>query len=189
MEDFLRVGVVTTTHGVRGEMKVYPTTDDPKRFLDLEKVFVDEPEGPKGTKEQPGKGPKAPVKTVRRERAVEGVKFFKNLVILKLAGIDDMDAAAKLRGAELYVSREDAVPLEEGEYYIADLLGMEVVSDEGVKLGFVKDVLETGANDVYIVQRPKGKPLLLPAIPECVLDIDVGQGMMRVHIMEGLLEL
>ncbi|MBQ1414743.1 MAG: 16S rRNA processing protein RimM, partial [Lachnospiraceae bacterium] len=102
---------------------------------------------------------------------------------------DDMDAAAKLRGAELFVSREDAVPLEEGEYYIADLLGMEVFTDEGEKLGFVKDVLETGANDVYIVQRPKGKPLLLPAIPECVLDIDVERGMMRVHIMEGLLEL
>ena len=186
MEDFLRVGVVTTTHGVRGEMKVYPTTDDPKRFLDLEKVFVDEPEGPKGTKEQPGKGPKAPVKTVRRERAVEGVKFFKNLVILKLAGIDDMDAAAKLRGAELYVSREDAVPLEEGEYYIADLLGMEVVSDEGVKLGFVKDVLETGANDVYVVRKNKGGEILLPAIHDCIREVDPENNVMKVHLMKGL---
>ena len=170
MEDFLRVGVVTTTHGVHGEVKVYPTTDDPKRFLDLEHVFVDE-------------------QSVRTERGIENVKFFKNMVILKLSGIDDMDRAAKLRGAELYVSRADAVPLEEGEYYIADLLGMEVYSDEGEKLGVVKDVIETGANDVYQVQRPKGKPLLLPAIPDCVLEIDVENGRMRVHIMEGLLEL
>ncbi len=170
MEDFLRVGVVTTTHGVHGEVKVYPTTDDPKRFLDLERVFVDE-------------------QNVRTEREIEGVKFFKNMVILKLSGIGDMDRAAKLRGAELYVSREDAVPLEEGEYYIADLLGMEVVSDEGEVLGHVQDVIETGANDVYMVRRPKGKPLLLPAIPDCVLDIDVEAGRMRVHIMEGLLEL
>ena len=188
MEDFLRVGVVTTTHGVRGEVKVYPTTDDPKRFLDLEKVFVEEAALPSaGNAVKAGSHAAPPV--IRTERAIESVRFFKNLVILKLSGIDDMDRAAKLRGAELYVSRADAVPLEEGEYYIADLLGMEVLSDEGEVLGHVKDVLETGANDVYIVQQPKGKPLLLPAIPDCVLEIDVEAGRMRVHLMEGLLEL
>ena len=194
MEDFLRVGVVTTTHGVHGEVKVYPTTDDPKRFLNLERVFVDEVMSPPGNAGKPASSAKPdnaskPAKIVRTERGIENVKFFKNLVILKLSGIDDMDRAAKLRGAELYVSREDAVPLEEGEYYIADLLGMEVYSDEGEKLGVVQDVLETGANDVYMVRRPKGNPLLLPAIPDCVLDIDVEAGRMRVHIMEGLLEL
>ena len=187
MEDFLRVGVVTTTHGVRGEMKVYPTTDDPKRFLDLEKVFIDEPEGPKGTKEQPGKGSKAPVKTVRRERAVEGVKFFKNLVILKLAGIDDMDAAAKLRGAELYVSREDAVPLEEGEYYIADLIGLRVVTEEGLELGTVEDIWPTGANHVITVKQKNGNEILLPYIPDCVKEVRLTEGEILIHLMEGLL--
>ena len=169
MEDFLRVGVVTRTHGVRGEVKVYPTTDEPRRFLDLTEVTVGE----------------------HKERIlpIENVRFFKNLVILKFSGIDDMDSAAKLAGTDLYIPRSEGVPLEEGEYYIADLIGMDVISDEGEHLGTVKDVLQTGANDVFIVERKGARQLLLPYIPECVLDIDPAASCMKVHIMEGLLDL
>lgn len=169
MEDFLRVGVITRTHGVRGEVKVYPTTDDPRRFLDLKEVFT----GPDND----------------RSLSIENVRFFKNLVILKFTGIDDMDTAAGLVRSELYIPRSEGVPLEEGEYYIADLIGMDVFSDEGEHLGTVKDVLETGANDVFIVDRKGAGQLLLPYITECVLDIDPASSRMTVHLMEGLLDL
>lgn len=132
MEDLLQVGVITTTHGVRGEVKVFPTTDDPARFKKLKNVILDT-----------GKE--------KLELEIAGVKFFKNMVILKFKGIDDINDVEKYRKKSLYVTRENAVKLKKDEYFIADLIGMKVSTDEGEELGTLSDVMQTGANDVYVV--------------------------------------
>ena len=167
MENLLQVGVITTTHGIRGDVKVFPTTDDPKRFLDLKNVILDD-----------GK--------TTLDLEIQNVKFFKNLVILKFKGIDNINDIEKYKKAGLYVTREDAVELEEDEYFIADLIGMDVISDEGEQLGTISDVLQTGANDVYVISSKGQKDLLLPAIHECVLDVNVEERTMKVHLMPGL---
>lgn len=168
MEDLLKVGVITTTHGVRGEVKVFPTTDDAERFLELNYVLLD---------------------TGRELRRLEiaGVKFFKNLAILKFEGIDNINDIELYKGKDLWIPREEAQELEEDEYYIGDLIGMEVFLEDGSLFGKLKDVLETGANDVYVVSATDGKEVLLPAIHECILDVDVENGKMTVHLMKGLL--
>ena len=150
MEDMLRVGVISSTHGVRGEVKVFPTTDDPARFEDLETVFLD---------------------TGREKLKLEisGVKFFKNMVILKFKGYDNINDIEKYRGKDLWITRDQAVPLGEDENFVADLIGLSVVTDQGETLGVMKDVMFTGANDVYVVERENGKELLLPAIKDCPL--------------------
>ena len=159
MEDLLKVGVITTTHGVRGEVKVYPTTDEPERFLDLEYVLLDTG------------------KELRR-LDIKNVRFFKNLVILKFDGIDNINDIEKYKGRDLWIPREEAQELDEDEYYIADLLGMK---------GVLRDVMETGANDVYIVDSVEHGEVLLPAIKECILDVDIETNTMTVHLMKGLL--
>lgn len=169
MEQFLRVGVISSTHGIRGEVKVYPTTDDPKRFLDLDEVILDT-----------GKEHKI--------LEIEGVKFFKNQVILKFKGYDNINDIEKYLKKDLLVDREHAVELGENENFIADLIDMEVVTDEGKVLGTLTDVIETGANDVYAVKTPEGKEILLPAIRDCILDVNVDEKRMTVHVMEGLLD-
>ncbi len=171
MTEDLRVGVIIKAHGIKGEVKVYPTTDSPFRFDDITHVKII----------QQGK--------TAGDFEVSGVKYFKGIVILKLEGIDTMDAAEKLKGAELFIPREEGVELEEGEYYIADIIGMEVVTEDGEKLGTIKDVLETGANDVYVIGRPAGKDILLPAIRQCVLNTDIENNLMTVHLLDGLLDL
>ena len=169
MEQFLRVGVISSTHGIRGEVKVYPTTDDPERFLDLDEVILD---------------------TGREHKIleIEGVKFFKNQVILKFKGYDNINDIEKYLKKDLLVDREHAVELGENENFIADLIDMEVVTDEGKVLGTLTDVIETGANDVYAVKTPEGKEILLPAIRDCILDVKVDEKRMTVHVMEGLLD-
>lgn len=169
MEQFLRVGVISSTHGVRGEVKVFPTTDDPARFLDLQSVILDT------GKEQ-------------KELKIEGVKFFKNQVILKFKGYDNINDIEKYKGMDLLVSREDAVPLEENENFIVDLIDMTVVTDQGETLGVLTDVIQTGANDVYVVEMPDKKEVLLPAIRDCILDVNVEEKRMLVHVLEGLLD-
>ena len=151
MEDLLKVGVITTTHGIRGEVKVYPTTDA-DRFLDLEYVLLD-------------------TGREKRKLEIENVKYFKNLVILKFRGIDNINDIEMYKKRELWIPREEAQELEEDEYYIADLIGMDVVLEDGSKFGTLKDVMETGANDVYVVEDTKGEEILLPAIRECILDV------------------
>ena len=136
MEDLFQVGVITAPHGVRGEVKVFPTTDDNARFKNLKTVLLDQ-----------GRG--------TRELEIEGVKFFKNMVILKFKGIDDRNDVERMRQAKLLVTRENAVELGKDEYFIADLIGIQVVSDEGEELGTISDVLQTGANDVYVVTAQK----------------------------------
>ena len=169
MEEILQVGLITSTHGIKGEVKVYPTTDDPKRFKKLKKVILD-------------------CGREKTELDIESVKFFKEQVILKFKGIDDINAVEKYRKATLWVKREDAVPLEENENYIADLIGMAVVSDEGENLGILIDVMETGANDVYIVEKD-GSELMIPAIRPCILDVDLEKNQMLVHLLPGLRDL
>ena len=170
MEDLLQVGIITSTHGVRGEVKVYPTTDDPRRFRRLKEVVLD----------------------TGREKLnleIEGVKFFKQFVILKFKGLDNINDIEKYRQKSLYVTRKNAVRLERDEYFIADLIGLKVQDEDGTELGTVKDVIETGANDVYEVEMADGRSLLLPAIKQCILNVDVENGMMQVHVLEGLLDL
>lgn len=169
MEQFLRVGVISSTHGIRGEVKVYPTTDDLERFLDLDEVILD---------------------TGREHKIleIEGVKFFKNQVILKFKGYDNINDIEKYLKKDLLVDREHAVELGENENFIADLIDMEVVTEEGKVLGTLTDVIETGANDVYAVKTPEGKEILLPAIRDCILDVNVDEKRMTVHVMEGLLD-
>ncbi len=167
MEQFLQVGVISSTHGIRGEVKVFPTTDDPSRFKKLKKVLLDE-----------GKE--------RLELEVQSVKFFKQFVIVKFKGIDNINDIEKYKGKGLFVPREDAVPLDEDEYYIADLIGMEVFTGDG-HFGVVKDVMETGANEVYIVESDEHGEVLIPAIRQCVLDINVEEKKMLVRLLDGLI--
>ena len=168
MDNYLRVGVITTTHGVRGEVKVFPTTDDPNRFKDLKKLYLDT-----------GK------ELIPLE--LEGVKFFKQLVILKFKGIDDINDIEKYRGRDLLIDREDAVKLEEGEYFIFDLIDSAVFTDDGKELGILTEILTTAANDVYVVKTPEAKEVLIPSIKECILDVDVANKKITVHLLDGLL--
>ena len=169
MEQMLRVGVITSTHGVRGEVKVFPTTDDAKRFKTLKKVILD------------GREP--------LELSIEQVKFFKNMVILKFKGYDNINDVETWRQRDLLITRDQAVKLKEDEYFITDLIGLTVVNEEETVLGRVKDVLETGANDVYVVELTGGKELLLPAIKDCILNVDLEGGRMKVHVLDGLMDL
>lgn len=169
MEQLLRVGVISSTHGVRGEVKVYPTTSDVNRFKDLKKIVLD---------------------TGREylDLEISGVKFFKNQVILKFKGIDNINDIEKYKGKDLLVHREDAVPLEENENYVADLIGLTVVTEDGVTLGELTEVMETGANDVYVIETEDGRELLIPAIRDCILDVDLEEEVMTVHILPGLFD-
>lgn len=180
--DMLRVGVISSTHGIKGEVKVFPTTEDAKRFGRLKKVFLN----------YETKGMRGGIKKDCIELEINGVKYFKQFVILKFKGIDDINDIEKYKGMELYINREDAIPLEEGEYYIADLIGLTVITDEAAEIGQITDVLQTGANDVYIVKGNEAfnnKEILLPAIKQCILSVDTEKKMMKVHLLEGLLDL
>ena len=169
MEQYLKVGVITSTHGIRGEVKVFPTTDDPERFRKLKKVYLR-------------------IRDQQELMQIAGVKFFKNMVILKFRGLDDINQVEAFRGGELYVERGDAVPLKENEYYIADLIGMEVFRDSGERLGRLKDVLSTGANDVYVVESETFGEVLIPAIKQCIIETDITAGVMTVHLLPGLID-
>ena len=167
MEDLLQVGVITSTHGVRGEVKVFPTTDDVTRFKKLKKLILDT-----------GKE--------YLELEVAGVKFFKNMVILKFKDFDNINDVEKYRQKALYVTRENAVKLKKDEYFIADLIGLSVQTDEGETLGKMTDVIQTGANDVYVVQTAEGEEILVPAIKECIREVDIKGGSMLIHLLPGL---
>ena len=169
MEDFFRIGVITSTHGLKGEVKVFPTTDDLNRFKTLKKCFI---------------------KTQKGYFEVEKntCKFFKNLVILSFKEFKDINEIEKYKSCELYVKREDAVPLEEDEYYISDVIGMDIVTEEGEQLGRLEDVMQTGANDVFVIKLTNDKELLMPVIKECVLNIDYDAAKITVRLMKGMLD-
>jgi 16S rRNA processing protein RimM len=167
MEELLQVGVITSTHGVRGEVKVFPTTDDAARFKKLKQVILDD-----------GKQ--------QREMEIASVKFFKNMVIVKFKGIDNINDVEKYRRARLLVTRENAVPLAENEYFIADLIGLSAKSEDGEELGTITDVLQTGANDVYVVTTSQKEEILVPAIRDCIKHVDLENKEMLIHLLPGL---
>ena len=169
MEQLLQVGVISSTHGVRGEVKVFPTTDDVNRFKKLKKVILDT------GKEQ-------------KELEIQGVKFFKQMVILKFKGIDNINDIEKYKGKSLYVTREHAVKLKKDDYFIADLIDMQVMLEDGTEFGTLTDVMKTGANDVYCIQTEKYGEVLVPAIGECICQVDVEARKMVIHLMPGLVE-
>lgn len=169
MQDILQVGAITSTHGISGEVKVFPTTDDPKRFKKLKSVLLDT-----------GRGMK--------ELTITQVKFFKNMVILKFKDHDKIEDVMGYKGKSLYVTRENAVKLKKNEYFIADLIGMQVYTEDDSLLGTLSDVLQTGANDVYEVDMTDGRKVLIPAIRQCILAVDIDQAVMKVHLLEGLQE-
>lgn len=168
MEKYLRVGVITSTHGIKGEVKVYPTTDDINRFEYLEYVYLDT-----GKDYMPLK--------------IEGVKYFKNQVILKFKDFDNINDIEKYRGKDLLVPREQAIQLEEDEYFICDLIDSEVYTDEGKRLGILTEILTTAANDVYVVKTDDNKEILIPSIKQCILDVDIINKKIKVHLIDGLL--
>ncbi len=168
MEDILKVGIITSVHGVRGEVKVFPTTDDVRRFKKLKEVLLEN-----GNEYIP--------------LTIESAKLVKQLAVLKFKGFDSPEAVEKYKGCNLFVTRENAVKLNKDEYYIADLLGMKVIDEDGEEIGVLKDVMDNKANDVYIIEMTDKRELLLPAIKQCILDVDVEGMVMKVHILEGLL--
>ncbi len=167
MNEFLKVGVITNTHGLKGEVKVYPTTDL-DRFEYLEYVLLDT-----------GKE--------KKRLEVSQVRYFKNLVLMKFKGINDINEIERYKGHDLWIARADAQELQEGEYYIGDLIGMSVFLEDGSEFGIVKDVMETGANDVYVIRTREGKEILIPAIADCILDVDVENERMKIHLLKGLM--
>ncbi len=168
MQDKFQVGAIASVHGIKGEVKVFSTTDEPTKFKKLKSVIL------KTEKEE-------------REIALQSVRFFKNMVIVKFQGVESPEDAQKYRGATLWIAREQAVPLRENEYYRADLIGLSVVTEDGEELGILTDVLETGANDVYEVTLSDKRTALFPAIRDCIREVDVEKGYIKVHVMEGLL--
>jgi 16S rRNA processing protein RimM len=168
MVEYLKIGQISNAHGVKGEVKVYPLTDNVKRFSKLNYVFLNE-------------------KDIYKKVEVESVKYLKQFVVLKLNGIEDMNQALKYKNVYIYVDRENAVKLPKGSYFISDLIGLEVSSDEGNYLGILTDVFSTGSNDVYEVKSELGKTILLPAIKEVILQIDIENKRMLVKLLEGLI--
>lgn len=162
---FLIIGRILKPHSVRGDVRVKPYTDLPERFTWLETVYVGEAD--------------------LRPVAVESARFHGELVLLKLAGYDSREAVQELRGEWLLVAQSEAIPLEEGEYYLYQLEGLQVFTDEGEELGELVQVMETGANNVFVVRSESGD-LLLPDTDEVVQEINFVNGRMTVHLLPGL---
>ena len=169
MEDLLRVGVISSAHGLKGEVNVFPTTDEPEMFAHWKTLRLVE-------------------KKQSRLIHVRGAKYFKNMVILSLEEIADRNQAELLRQAELYITRDQAAPCGENENFITDLIGLRVVDENKEELGKCTDVFQTGANDVYEIELLDGRKVLFPAIPSCILDVDLEKGIMTVHVMAGLID-
>ncbi len=168
-EEYITIGEIVNTQGHKGEVRILPLTDFPERFAALRAVNV--------------------LLNDRREvYHIESVRRHKQFVVIKFAEVPDMNAAEKLKGALLQITREQLWPLQEGEYYIFDIVGLEVYDGQGTKLGRVRDVLRTGANDVYVVQPENGKEILIPALKKVVKEIDIDNNRMVVELPEGLLE-
>jgi 16S rRNA processing protein RimM len=167
MPDYFEIGVITGAHGIKGDARVLPWTFDAKRFCLLKTVDI-----------------KAYNDIIHL--TIENVRFHKQFVIVKFRGVDSVDGALRLKGGVIVIPGELGLPLGEDEYYTADLYGMTVVTDEGEALGIISDIISTGANDVYVVAKPGVKDLLIPAIKQCILDVDVAGRKMTVRLMEGL---
>lgn len=164
----LEIGQIVNTFGIKGFVKVNPWVNDVTRFDELKKVYIK-------------------IRKSLKELEIEEVKYHKNQVLLKFKGVETVEQAEMLRNAILEIDRKDAIPLEEGEYFIADLLESEVYTDEGEKLGILEDIFNTGSNDIYVVKNELGKSILLPRIKEVFKEIDVENKKIIVHLIEGLI--
>lgn len=169
MLKFLEIGQIINTHGVKGEVKIYPLTDDARRFLKLNWVYI------KRNDEM-------------TKYNIQSVKFLKNLVIIKFEGINDMTEAETFKNCKLLVDRENAVKLPEDSYFICDIIGCEVFEENGQRLGVVKNVLKTGSNDVYELNSDRYRELLIPAIKSAILDVDIENKKIIVKLPEGLVD-
>ena len=166
----LRIGVIANTHGIKGEAKIFPTGDDPKRFSKIKKVYI--------------------IKDGRELcTSMISARYFKNLVICKFEGIDTPEDMKNYKNADIFVDRKDATPLKENEHYIADLIGLNVVTSENELLGILENMFPTGANYVMEVKRTDKKNLLIPYIKQCILDVDLQSGVIKVELIDGLLDL
>ncbi|GIP27413.1 ribosome maturation factor RimM [Paenibacillus sp. J23TS9] len=167
----MNVGKIVNTHGIKGEIKVLPHTDFPEvRFAEGNELLLVTADG------------KAPMPVI-----VQSSRFHKNMYIVKLEGYDNINEVEKFKGSMLKVTQEDVVELPENEYYFHQIIGCKVVTDEGKELGVITDILIPGANDVWVVQPTSGKSILIPVIDDVVLDVNVKEQKVLVHIMEGLL--
>ena len=168
MTKYLEIGQIVNTFGIKGMVKIKPFTDDINRFDRLKKVYISNKNG-------------------KKEYQIQDVKYHKNMVLMKLEGIDTPERADLLRQSYLLVDRADEEPLEEGVYYIVDLLGLEVYTDENKLLGKVEDIFNTGSNDIYVIKDEMGKQILLPGIPEVLKNVDLEKGRITVHLIPGLI--
>ena len=164
----LEIGQIVNTFGIKGMVKVKPFTDDIRRFDELKTVYV----------EKNGN---------QTEYEIEEVKYHKDMVLIKFKGIDKVEQAEMLRNSYLTVSRDSVEKLEEGRYYIVDLLGLEVYTDEQILLGTLEDIFNTGSNDIYVVKDKQGKQILLPAIQDVIKQIDIENKKIIVHLLPGLI--
>lgn len=167
-QEYFEVGQIVNTFGVKGLLKVKTFTDNIKRFEELKTVYICK-------------------KNELQKVEIEEVKYHKDMVLLKVKGIDNLNEAEKYKGLFLKIDRKDAKKLPEGTYFIADLLGLEVYTDEGVLLGKVDDIFNNGANDVYVVKDELGKQLLLPGTKEVLKQIDLDNEKIIVHLLKGLI--
>ena len=164
----LEIGQIVNTFGIKGMVKVKPFTDDIRRFDELKTVYVEKNNN-------------------QTEYEIEEVKYHKDMVLIKFKGIDKVEQAETLRNSYLTVSRDSVEKLEEGRYYIVDLLGLEVYTDEQVLLGTLEDIFNTGSNDIYVVKDKQGKQILLPAIQDVIKQIDIENKKIIVHLLPGLI--
>ena len=167
MTSELEIGQIVNTFGIKGIVKVKPFTDDIKRFDNLKTVYIEK-------------------NNTQKEYEIEEVKYHKDMVLIKFKGVDTVEQAELLRNAYLTISRDSAEKLEEGRYYIVDMLGLEVYTDEQVLLGTLDDIFNTGSNDIYVVKDKQGKQILLPAIQDVIKQIDMENRKMIVHLLPGL---
>ena len=163
----LEIGQIVNTFGIKGMVKVKPFTDDIKRFDYLENIYIEK-------------------NNTQKEYEIEEVKYHKDMVLIKFKGVDTVEQAELLRNAYLTISRDSVEKLEEGRYYIVDMLGLEVYTDEQVLLGTLDDIFNTGSNDIYVVKDKQGKQILLPAIQDVIKQIDMENRKMIVHLLPGL---
>ena len=169
MEEYFEIGQIVNTSGLKGEIKIKPFTDDITKFNNFKTIYVS-------------------IKKELKEFEIERVRFSKNMVFLKLKGIDTIEEAENYRNLYLKIKRDKDEKLEKDTYYIVDLLDCKVYTDEQKELGEVIDVFSTGSNDVYVVKDELGKQVLLPAIKDVIKNVDIKNKTITVHLLEGLIE-
>ena len=170
MEKMFTIGKIVNTHGIKGEVRVVPTTDDPKRFEKLKEVYIEQ-------------------KNTKLYR-IESVRYHKNFVLIKFEGVDTINDAELFKNSTLKINRKDSLPLAKDEYYIGDLYDLEVETEEGRYLGELVDIIYTGSNDVYVIKNKETqKELLLPAIKQVIKRVDLEQKKIVVQLLEGLEDL